>query len=1505
MPIREGPSQASTPLPSSGGAQESVGQNFEVDLASGTGSYRIPFTFPPGPRQMKPELSLGYSTGYGNGVVGLGWALSQSAITRSQVGGQPAFDDSLDQFQFGGQRLVEVAGGRYRQEVEKDFYRINRSGGGWEVRATDGTLLRFGMSAGARLELPVNGPHGVLQWLLESSEDTLGNRIDYVYEQDGFHARLTEMRYGPYVVRLDYEVRPDPMKSHRLGVERILGWRLSEVRLMLEGDAGESPVKAYRLQYEQAPHSGASRLISVTLVAFDTALDPPGEDILPPLRFEYTDIEPENATLEPLTSRNGTLPPHVPDAGLSLMDLDGIGLPGFLHISESGGHYWPNLGGLQLGTAKQLRHFPAALATEPDRLRVASLSGHGLLDLVVMAGRTGGYYSLQPGGEWETFRPFKRAPAAPILDARTKLIDLDFDGQADLLYADLKAFYALMNRGGGDFDTPRITPRVRDRETFPDVDLADPHVHFADMTGDGGAAIVEVRNRSVIYWPNFGYGRFGAAVRMTAPPILPPGYDAKRIFLADIDGDGLADLVYVDRDKVMLWFNRSGEGYSAPAIIERTPLTTSASVMLVDMLGQGSQGLLWSSPGPVNGRGTHFFLDLAGPNKANLMRRIVTPDQAVVSVTYGSSVTEAVADQDTSDGAYLPFPVQVVRRVEYADPHSDSTVSSSFQYFQGFYDRRQRRFLGFGRVERSDDGNADTPARIAVSHFHTKPPERATRDALQRHMVLSRMPYRTETFGSDDGASSPFWAETIEGEAVLVDTGIDGTPVYFAARRRLVRITRDRGTRTLEREVNYEYGPFGNVTLEEEIHRFRDGADIDRVTVRSIETRYADDSAAYLVNLPVMTIERDGGQVMAASKLYYDGDPFQGLPLGQATRGVLSRREALVFTDALLADVYGAELPNLGALGYFVVNDPDLGAGWWMTEVAQEADATGNPAVRRDPLGRQLLSVFDDEGIYPVQLTNALGQVVTSEFEYRHGQMTRQIARDGTETRWRFDVHGRLINVLGPQDIDDIPSTVYERGPFESPPRVTIRRRATAVPLVYETEHLYFDSRGERLQTRLEVAAGQVAVSQSPVAFCRGQATEERGRYFAASTDYSVTDAPAGSPVARVRRDALDRPVELIGPDGSRSERRYEAGVIHHYDAEDVRAGSPHFDTPRSEYFDPAGRLVSVVERLEPGAGQCTHYQRNAAGLLTGVTDHLGGVVLTRRYDFMGRLIALDHREAGNHRYVLDAAGNRVEERRGSQRIFREFDVLDRIVRLRYGTAAAVPVETYTYDAGAGDRLTGRLARVEGTFGTVEYSYTLCGHQKSKSRTFVDRPGEIFTLQYAYDKQGRVRRVTYPDGRIVDLNYDTAGRPSTVGGVVTGIDYDATGYMTRVVFASGVETTYTYGTIPGRIESMRTGMPAGDSYQHFQYTYDAVGNPTVIDDLTTVVGHVRDNRRYVYDSYYRLTEADGRQAEGDYHHTYRYDALGNLLDRPEVGAAGITLSYTGARVTGSSDGGGI
>jgi hypothetical protein len=38
---------------------------------------------------------------------------------------------------------------------------------------------------------------------------------------------------------------------------------------------------------------------------------------------------------------------------------------------------------------------------------------------------------------------------------------------------------------------------------------------LADMTGDGLSDIVRVRNGESSYWPNLGYGRFGTKVRWT------------------------------------------------------------------------------------------------------------------------------------------------------------------------------------------------------------------------------------------------------------------------------------------------------------------------------------------------------------------------------------------------------------------------------------------------------------------------------------------------------------------------------------------------------------------------------------------------------------------------------------------------------------------------------------------------------------------------------------------------------------------------------------------------------------------------------------------------------------------------------------------------------------------------------------------------------------------------------------------------------------------------------
>ena len=84
------------------------------------------------------------------------------------------------------------------------------------------------------------------------------------------------------------------------------------------------------------------------------------------------------------------------------------------------------------------------------------------------------------------------------------------------------------------------------------------------MCGDGLTDLVRIRNGEVCYWPNIGYGRFGAKVSLDNSPHFDTRdlYDPRRIRLADIDGSGPVDLIYLGRDGARLYFNRSGNSLS-------------------------------------------------------------------------------------------------------------------------------------------------------------------------------------------------------------------------------------------------------------------------------------------------------------------------------------------------------------------------------------------------------------------------------------------------------------------------------------------------------------------------------------------------------------------------------------------------------------------------------------------------------------------------------------------------------------------------------------------------------------------------------------------------------------------------------------------------------------------------------------------------------------------------------------------------------------------------------
>ena len=70
-----------------------LGETFAADLFTGTGHLSLPLSLPPGRGGFQPELTLEYSTGQGNGVFGLGWALTLPGVSRKTSRGVPKYGE--------------------------------------------------------------------------------------------------------------------------------------------------------------------------------------------------------------------------------------------------------------------------------------------------------------------------------------------------------------------------------------------------------------------------------------------------------------------------------------------------------------------------------------------------------------------------------------------------------------------------------------------------------------------------------------------------------------------------------------------------------------------------------------------------------------------------------------------------------------------------------------------------------------------------------------------------------------------------------------------------------------------------------------------------------------------------------------------------------------------------------------------------------------------------------------------------------------------------------------------------------------------------------------------------------------------------------------------------------------------------------------------------------------------------------------------------------------------
>jgi RHS repeat-associated protein len=538
-----------------------------------------------------------------------------------------------------------------------------------------------------------------------------------------------------------WPVRPDPFSRHRATFE-VRTYRLCRRVLMFHrfAELGTAPclVRSTDFSYADArvrtPDGAfdqgpvASYLASVIQAGYVRTGSGYERAAQPPLALGYT----QPVVHDQLQVLSGDRASGVPDgprgAGAQWVDLDGEGIPGALTATDRAWYYRANLGGGELGPAVVQRSVPAAVELGAGA-QLSDLDGDGNLDLVNYAPSLAGFFARTAEHDWAPFAPLGQLPAIDWNDPNLRFLDLDGDGFPDVLITEDDAFVWYRSRAKDGFD-----PAVRTRQPHQELDgpvlvFADPTeaIQLADMTGDGLVDLVRVRNGEVCYWPNLGYGRFGRKVTLDHGPRFDTAdrFTATRVRFADIDGSGTSDIVYLGTGGVAVYFNRSGNALSAALRVRSLPRIDGLSQLaIVDLLGQGTSCLVWTSSDP--GVATPVaYVDLMGGQKPHLLASVVNNLGGETRIDHAPSTQFYL--QDKAEGrpwlTRLAFPVHVIERVEHIDHVAGTSVVSRFRYHHGFFDGHEREFHGFARVEQWDaesfTGDLDLPPVRTVTWFHT------------------------------------------------------------------------------------------------------------------------------------------------------------------------------------------------------------------------------------------------------------------------------------------------------------------------------------------------------------------------------------------------------------------------------------------------------------------------------------------------------------------------------------------------------------------------------------------------------------------------------------------------------------------------------------------------------------------------------------------------------------------------------------------------------------------
>ncbi|WJI53525.1 FG-GAP-like repeat-containing protein [Mesorhizobium sp. C089B] len=1493
------------------GDPEAVGTP-KVDLPKAAGNGNLGYAIGidvPDFHGIEPQIALNYNSsrktktgGLYQGWLGYAWGLEGfDVIERATPGyGMPAYDAN-DIYLLDGQAMVACAAGMVSPScatggthaTENESYRriaLNGTTNEWKVTDRDGTVSTFRSVAAVANLTPTAGTPAYdlamsYRWLLTSVADTNGNSVTYTYTCPASPVCYPDaVSYNGTVVKFYYETRPDMILMGNGRDISETSQRIKTIGITVSGAVRG----AYKLTYDQAPFSNASRLTVVTRYGTDAtgtvdgAITGGTAKILGQMTYQNTDGV--YTTFNSAPSKFQGAPKETGDLNFDGRD-EMFGDQAGTTTTHSGGS-----GGDTITSHFRKKHiykfssngeFAEEIVKDVNADEdyfsqsgrfIAGKNTADFADSVIHTftdGHTGrSTYTPQNSLlKTDTSLGLTKAPCSPTAPAGYQAI---CDG---------------LPTGGA---TKSLWPVVADADG-DGIDAVNAVGGSAPRTIIGVGDFLGNGRQQPLYWGAGGTARkgtlssgvwqkSGASFSISCP--AQESQTSGTCVFADINGDGATDVFRFGGNGVAVWLS-TGLGFKNYSISSMS----GTSAILRDFDNDGRTDVIttigrqlsppqpfWTGPikiyslrpsstamtpveftmpatanvgtviGDFNGDGlpdftnyTSMFISNAGSGNPNLLKQIVTELGGTVAVEYTPSSTWV--------NDYLPQVVHAVTKLSVSDGRGQTAVSS-YTYAGGKYDPAARKFLGFASiVETKPLANGETaPTKIETTY----------RQDLASYGLPSLTLWKDGAGVVHKQVAETYVVNTATKPYTVQNTQTDTTLTENISRSLRV----ERGFDAYNNVISLkDYGRTDVSGDETWTGRFFSPNTSSYIVSALIAERT---QAGFDTNLPYISYRHN----------YYDGNttdvwavPVKGnLTWVQTFSDVTTGKTVNQYFSY---DAYGNKIAAANGLGHKTEWDYDAVYHLYpVTERAPRYFATG---------GQTADTRF----------------VSTATYNPVCGLLATKTDPNGLVKTFTYDPLCRLYQVS--QSV----TGAYAKTRFENEGNPATQALVKYTPLPNgasggaseDFTRSYYDGLGRvyRVETPGETTAGAKRIAETDYDL-RGNVLRTAFPRFVGEAAQWTTNF----------YDWADRLTKTVNPDASQRTYLNELATA-------------AATTPRLNAMTTTDELGHQTRTAWSTRGDVAGIVRDFAGLqlaetrtydvlgrLIGVTDP-GGSTWSYTYDMVGNRLTASDPNLGTWSYTYDAANRLVSQTdaRGTVTTL-SYDQMDRLT-LKTATApggSAVTQTQNTYDqAAAGYYNIGQLTTSTNPAATQAYKYdgfgkvarqdAIIGTLTHTTTSVRDASGQTLATQYL--------PVQLDFGTLAaPLQYSAGNRLISAPGFITSTLYEADGQTREITYANGVKTTFAYSPTRRWVTRVTTSKGATILLDD-QYARDNLGRITGTTGQTAA-----DSWTYGYDNADRLISSDNL-GDNTLDETFVYAANDNMVSRTRVAGTYIYPAASAAR----------